>query len=206
MAVTDLPAVADLHLRHLGHGLFPQLGEAFLRRYHRMFVDSPHCLATVAVASGSVVGFVVATLTPAAHSRWMRRHALLSLALVGLRSLLLRPRALVQFLTTRLGRYLRGLWRRVRATGPLPQSVRHPAVLHHVAVDEVGRGRGLGAALVDAVEVAATAAGAAEIRLVTRAGSAAESFYHHNGWRRVGRRRAQSGEDVTEFRLATPAS
>lgn len=206
MAHRDLEVVADLHLQSLGHGLFPQLGASFLRRYHRMYVDSPHCLATVAERSGVVVGFVVATLAPAAHDRWLREHALLPLALAGIRSLLLRPRVLVDFLTTRIGRYAKGLWRRVRRVdGEGRRAVRRMAVLQHVAVDEDARGLGLGAALVAAVETAAAEAGAAEIRLVTPAGGPAEAFYEHRGWFRFGRRRARDGSEVTEFRFATTA-
>lgn len=201
MADDDLAQVSNLHRQALDHGLFPRLGHNFLARYLATFVDSPHCSATVADADGHVAGFVVATLDPVAQSRWLRRNALLALLLHGVGALLVRPRLLLTFLTTRLGRYLRGLRRRVQGPRASTAGISAPAVLHHVAVHPWARGRGLGARLVADVATAAAAAGAREVRLITPAGGEAEGFYERHGWRRMGSRDARDGEQVAEFSL-----
>lgn len=201
MTIDDLPQVSILYEQALDHGLFPRLGPRFLERYLATFVDSPHSTATVATSEGTIAGFVVATLRPGAHGRWLRRNSLVPLLLHGGGALLVRPRLLLTFLTTRLGRYLRGLRRRLRGPRTGAARDRGPAVLQHVAVHQWARGRGLGALLVTDVATAAAAAGAREVRLITPAGGEAEGFYERQGWRRLNTRDARNGAPVTEFQL-----
>ena len=198
----DVPAIAALHRRNLGHGLYPKLGERFLRHYHAAMLESPHstCLAVGPV--GEPVGFVVAVLEPRAHREWLRGRAALELALHGLLGLLSHPRALVLFLRTRVGRYVRALLGR----GPIPTPSPVPAVLLHVAVAPSARGEGIGGALADEVVDAAGRAGRETVRLVTETGSDAERFYERRGWRRRDQRWGRDGVPVTEFEHPTPAA
>lgn len=202
----DLGLVADLHLRELSHGFFPELGPRFLALYHQTFVDSPHCLATVA-GRHAVHGFVTATLAPHEHARWVRTHALPRLLLAGVLALLTHPRALWTFVTTRAARYAAALWQRGRdrADGARSRRQQHraPAVLHHLAVEPAARGLGLGAALTADVVAAARSRDADEVRLITERDGDAEGFYRAHGWEVLRHRRARDGSPVTELAIDT---
>lgn len=221
MTRRDLRAVAALHRTHLPVGFFPRLGERFLRAYHRSYLDGPHAVALVAEADGTTVGFVVGSTRVHEHGAWTVRNRGLRLALAGGTALLLRPPELWTFLTTRAGRYVRGIARRLRprttptgadastASTATPTSTTadtstaapaSPAVLVHVAVDDGARGLGLGAALVEAFVLACGAAGAVEVQLVTDADSPAVGFYERLGWTSAGARPAADGRAVVEFR------
>lgn len=194
-APTDVGTVARLHRSELRHGLYPLLGERFLRRYHMALLESPHTSVLVAGPIGAPLGFVVMVLDPPLHRAWLRGHEAAPLALHGALGLLTHPRALWLFVRTRLTRYLRAAFRRGR-----PETDRDPpAVLLHVAVDEAGRGEGIGSALVAAGVREAGADGRDEVRLVTSADSAAGRFYDRLGWARLGRRPGRDGGPVTEF-------
>lgn len=202
----DLDRVAELHRRELPHGLFPRLGTRFLRRYHQTFLASPHAVAIATPERGEPAGFLVGTLDQRAHHRWLGRHHALRLALVGLAALATHPRALVLFVRTRLGRYLRALARAVgpraaRAAAP-PDGADEPvAVLMHVAVDPARRSDGMGRRLTEEMVGQARDAGAAEVRLVTRSDRGAGGFYEHLGWVPAAERRNDDGTLVTEYRI-----
>lgn len=209
LTTRDLDRVADLHQRELPHGLFPLLGRAFLRRYHATFIASPHAVALAAPEEGEPTGFLVGTLDQRAHHHWLMRHRALRLAIAGLVGLLTHPRALGLFLRTRMGRYLRGLLRALRPrparAAPSEQATAGGpvAVLMHVAVDPGHRGGGLGRHLTEELVEQAEAAGAAEVRLVTRTDRGAGRFYERLGWSPAARRRTRDDTVVTEYRIAT---
>lgn len=73
--------------------------------------------------------------------------------------------------------------------------------LHHLMVAQPWRGRGLGTRMVDAMMARAREAGARELRLKSRAARAI-SFYHRNGFVRVGE---DNGHALLVRRLDRPA-
>ena len=194
----DLRTVARLHRTQLHHGLYPLLGERFLRRYHATLLASPHARNLAVGPVGAPDGFVTALLDPPAHRAWLRGRVAARLALAGLVGLLTHPRALRLFLRTRVRRYARAVLDR-----GTPVDGAGPAVLLHVAVAPEARGRGVGAALAEAVVTAAGDAGRSTVRLVTQRGSAAEGFYTGTGWSVCGVRPGRDGNPVTEFERAT---
>lgn len=203
----DLDRVAELHRRELPHGLFPSLGQPFLRHYHRTFLASPHAIALAAPARGRPAGFLVATLDQRAHHQWLTRNHGLRLAVAGLVGLVTHPRALWRFARTRVGRYLRAVLRalRPRPARAAPAGGARPdeqvAVLMHVAVDPDRRGDGLGRRLTEELVDRARQAGAAEVRLVTRADDGAGRFYERLGWAPTTQRHNRDGTLVTEYRI-----
>lgn len=209
----DLRAMAHLHAAALPHGFFADLGEGFLRTYLRGFVDGPHAAALVVEHEGAVAGFVVGPTTNDAHWGWVLRNHGVRLTVAGARALLRRPRLLAHFLRTRSGRYARAVLRRLRhadgdAAGRAPTDDAEAAgpvvaVLTHVAVADVLRGRGSGRALVDAFVAACAAACVDEVRLVTLSQGGAGSFYTRMGWQALGERRGADGTLVQEFRVTS---
>lgn len=202
----DLRAAAELHARALPAGFFAQLGERFLAAYLGSFVTSPHAVALVTQDGG---GFLVGTVQTPAHYRWVVRHHGIRLALRGLLALVARPALLWRFVTTRLARYGRSVWRLLgggRRTSSEVDDAREDthvvAVLTHVAVAEHARGRGVGAALTDAFVASCRREGVDEVRLVTNAEGGAAGFYRQLGWRELRTRQAADGRPVVEFGLA----
>lgn len=184
MAADDLRFSAELHCRCLPHGLFPSLGPRFMAAYIELFRDSPHAVAYVAEVDREVVGYLVGTLEPAAHARWVARRRALRLALLGVLALLTRPSVAVRFLRTRALRYVAALARHWRPRGDASgAAVRPSAVLSHVAVSPDRRGHGAGGLLVDHFMVRVAESGVGSARLVTRrdAGGAG-GFYRSLGW------------------------
>lgn len=202
-----MAVVARLHRRALPVGFFAQLGTPFLTAYHRGFVDGPDGLAIVAEGEDGVVGFVVGAARARRHSRWMVRHRGIVLALAGIVGMLRRPSVLARFLRTRLGRYLRGLWRRLAPghvaaePGRSQPGADDVAVLHHVAVDPRARGDGAGAALVAEFVNELRARQVSDVRLVTEARDGAGPLYRRLGWTEVARRPGPDGEMLAEYAL-----
>lgn len=200
----ELARTARLHRRALPDGFFARLGAAFLARYHASFLAGSRARLLVAERGGRVVGFLAGTIDNAAHYGDVARRRSAGLALVGLASLLARPRLAVEFLRTRTGRYGRAVVRlltRTRTDGGTPEGpgVAPVAVLTHVAVDDEARGTGAGRALVEAFAEEVAARGVDEIRLVTPVDGGGPRFYRRLGWRSRGRRRAADGTVVEEF-------
>lgn len=202
----DVDFTARTHRQHLPHGLFPLLGDAFMRRWHATYLDAPHGVALVAVRADSTgnhrLGFLVGAVDQVAHVDHVVRHHRLHLGAVGALSLLVRPRLALHFLRTRAPSYLRRLTGRPAPTGPTgPAASARPthgdsgtgrdgrgdpvAVITAVVVTPDGRGAGVGAALVAGFVARARAAGTREAQLTTLAGTdGAGSFYEALGWRR----------------------
>lgn len=204
MASADLAEVAQLHLDYLEAGFFGRLGPRFLRRYYESFIASPYSVASV--VGDRPVAMLVGTTHNEMHYRWVLRHRGLRLAASGGLALLLRPRLLVNFIRTRLGRYFRGV-RRVAGQPGATESKRteiheRVAVLAHVAVSAAARRRRLGATLVDEFVAAARADGADRALLVTLQDSAGtESFYLSLGWDPTGSKRDKDERVLTMFEL-----
>ncbi|MFW6773338.1 GNAT family N-acetyltransferase [Nocardioides sp. CPCC 205120] len=194
--------VAELHVTDLPHGLFPRLGVAFVRRWHRAHLASPHGTCLVARVGGVPVGFALCSLDRRAHVDWLLAHRRRELALPAAAALLRRPRLAVDFLRTRGARYAR----RLAGRGARPAAAAAPptavAVLDAIVVEEFARGRGVGTALVEAFLRRAVEAGAERAELVTKAGAAgAAGFYERRGWTRTGSHTDRDGEEVVTFRV-----
>lgn len=216
----DLRRTAELHERSLPDGFFARLGAGFLARYHTTFVSGRHAALLVAEThDGRIVGFLAGTFDNARHVQTVLRRPPPRLVLSGLLALARHPSLGVEFLRTRVGRYLHRFRRalvprrRTVATaaaavpaarpGPADPQVVEPivGVLTHVAVDDRARGTGAGRALVDAFLEQARHARVPEVRLVTSRREGAAGFYRRLGWGSVGTRRAADGTVVEEFQL-----
>lgn len=206
----DLRATAQAHVRFLPVGLFPSMGERFLRRWHRTFLRLPYGIALVAVdrqARGDqVVGFLLGTTDQAAQTNALLsdRRALVELSASGLLALLRRPRLAARFARTRGRPWLHKLVQRRATTGFTPgaRSVKPVAVLAAVAVESDARGRGLGAALVRRFLAEARAGGVDVAELVTvvpAEGGAGAEFYERLGWCATGDRRTRDGTTVRTY-------
>lgn len=200
-----LTVVAGIHRQALPEGFFARLGTRFLSAYLATYQASPHAVALVALDGDRVRGFLVGSTGAAAHARWVLRQRGARLALAGLLALAVRPRLLAYFVRTRLGRYVRGLARRLRpggGAGAGPAGQGDPAVLAHVAVTPEARGLGLGNLLLQRFIDESRRAGAPAVELVTRTGGGAESFYLRAGFDESARRVDADGVPWTSYRLA----
>lgn len=75
MTAADLHYAAAIHHEALRHGLFPMLGERFLRQYLHSFLGSAEAVALIATIDQHPVGFLVGTVDSNAHyARAVRRH------------------------------------------------------------------------------------------------------------------------------------
>ncbi|SDU21013.1 GNAT family N-acetyltransferase [Jiangella alkaliphila] len=205
----DLRTTAALHVTELPHGLFPRLGEAFVRRWHRAHLDSEYGIVLVAKVEGEVVGFTLGSTDRPANVAWMIGHRRRELALAGLRALLTRPVVAAGFVRTRGLRYARRLLgrgaapARVAAPGDVPEAgFGSIAVLEAIVVAPDRRGRSIGTALTEAFLAKVAAAGVDRVELVTKAGArGAAGFYERAGWRRVGDHVDRDGDQVHTYRI-----
>src|SRR3546814_16558598 len=70
----DLVRAARLHREHLPHGLFPSLGERFLRRYLRTYLNTPTAVALAIEGEHGMFGFLCGTVERRAHREPDLRH------------------------------------------------------------------------------------------------------------------------------------
>lgn len=202
----DATKTAALHAQALPDSFFAQLGARFLRTYHCSYADSPHAVALVSVGGGQVDGFLLGVLAPAEHGAYVLRRWGARLATRAVLALLLRPRLLVVFLRTRLGRYARGLWRRRRPTASTAAAgpAGTWAVLSHVAVDSERRGSGAGAALVHVLHDRVRSVGAAGAVLLTAVDGPGAAFYRRLGYQHEGEVVGADGQQWLRFRWRAP--
>lgn len=210
---SDVDAIVDLHLEHLPHGLFPRLGTAFMRRYHRTFIELERGISLVAVVPDPagpdrVIGFVSGSTDQRRHVADVLAAARGPLLLAGAAGLARHPSLLVPFARTRSRRYLRRLARPFR-----PRRQVHPdvveqggvepvAVLSAIVVSPSARAAGAGAALVAGLVERVRRAGTRTIELVTFAGpDGAAAFYRALGWTEAGTHADKDGHEVITFRL-----
>ena len=183
--------MTQLHLALLPHGFFAKLGPRYLAVYHRTFMASPHAVSLVACRDDRLVGFIAGAIDAHAHQRWTLRRRGGTLMVNGVVALIARPLLGWEFLTTRTGRYLRGVLRAVGPSGmtaPAGETaVRGPlAVLTHVAVDTAEQGGGAGSALVESFVDQVREAGTHRAELVTLCDGGASAFYERLGWTALG--------------------
>lgn len=211
----DVAATAALHQRYLPHGLFPSLGDSFMRRWHRSHVDSPVGLLLIAevVDVGGVaepVGFLLGSYDQGAHVNWTLSNRRVAFVRAGLAALLVRPRILTSFVHSRFRPYLR----RVLSVRSTSAAAIHPgsrpadedrlpvAVLEAIAVRPEVRSRGVGARLVECYVDLLAGHDVRRVELVTKTGSkGATSFYERLGWSAVEEHRDRDGDEVRTFRL-----
>lgn len=205
----DLRHTAVLHVAELPHGLFPRLGEKFVRRWQRAHLRSEYGVLLVARSADGVVGFVLGTTDRQANVAWIIRHHRRELLGAGIRVLLLRPRLAWRFVRTRGMRYVRRVFARstpstgVVGRGNLPEARSAPvAVLEALVVTPHARGKAIGTALVERYLGIAARAGAERVELVTKAGTGgAAGFYEHHGWTMVGSHVDRDGDRVLTYRI-----
>jgi ribosomal protein S18 acetylase RimI-like enzyme len=208
----DVRNSALLHARVLDMEFVARLGPAFLRSYHRAWIDSPVALAlAVDDSSGHLAGVLLGAYdTPLQVSSMLRGHGL-RLALRMLAAISVRPGLAASLVRTRLARYARGVARfalgslRTRRQAPGAggaTTVRGPGEVTHLFVDPARRGEGVGRALIDEAARRAKAAGLAELELVTPPDLAARRFYERLGWQEAGELTSRSGEPFIRYRLA----
>jgi GNAT superfamily N-acetyltransferase len=108
---TDLTTMAAWQCRYVPDGLFPQMGERFVRRWHASFLESPFGIALVAErvdAQGKqAIGFLVGSTDQFRHIDDVVRRNRVRLALAGLLALAQRPRLGAHFVRTRGRAYLK---------------------------------------------------------------------------------------------------
>lgn len=203
----DVGSTALLHAELLGGGLFPRLGQAFLRRWHLTFVDSAHASAhVVADPDGDIVAFILATTDQRRYVEETLRSAKWPLALRGALGLARRPRLALGFLRTRLRSYGRHILSSGRSTTvTAPASHQPVAVVHALVTIESARGRGLGRELMARFEADAAAAGVARMELVTEETGGAVDFYRRLGWTAQEVRTNRDGRHMVLLRKGTTA-
>ncbi|WP_116949319.1 GNAT family N-acetyltransferase [Jiangella endophytica] len=205
----DLRTTAALHVSELPHGLFPRLGEAFVRRWHRAHLESRYGVVLVATRGGEVVGFTLGTTDRPANVAWIIGHRRRELTLAGLRALLTRPVLAAEFVRSRGMRYARRLLgraaapARVVAKGDVPEAgFGSIAVLEAIVVTPAQRGRSIGTELSEAFLSIVAAAGVERVELVTKVGArGAAGFYERAGWHRVGGHVDRDGDEVHTYRI-----
>lgn len=207
-AEDDLRTTAALHVSELPHGLFPRLGEGFVRRWHRAHLESRYGVVLVATRGGEVVGFTLGTVDRPANVAWIIGHRRRELVLAGLRALVTRPVLAAEFVRSRGLRYARRLIgraapARVSAAGSVPEAgFGSIAVLEAIVVTPEQRGRSIGTELTDTFLSIVAAAGVDRVELVTKAGArGAAGFYERAGWRRVGDHVDRDGDEVHTYRI-----
>lgn len=214
----DLVATTALHAHELPNGLFPALGQSFLRAWHATFLSTPHAQAAVVVdeRADRVAGFLLLASNPPAHVRDAMSTHRLTLARRGVIGLARRPNVAWYFTRTRARRYTVRLLRRSRPdSGGGRAGI---AVVQAVVTDPDYRGHGIARALLDWAERTAAARGADHLALVTDADTAptrpgpkgsvlapattdqgAVGLYDRLGWRRVDEHH-RDGRTLVEFR------
>lgn len=202
--------------RFLPHGLFPQLGERFLRRWHASYFNAPHGVALIVEQDVSgrrkPVGFLIGSTDQTRHIEDVINRHRTGLIIAGLAGLARRPRLAAYFLRTRGRAYLRRLLGRA-GTGARSQAVDagreggsalgHPrtAVITALAVGPETRGSGAGRELVSAFLARTRAAGAPTAELVVLSGpGSATAFYERLGWQHVEEHLTRDGTPARTYR------
>ncbi|HEX8103873.1 MAG TPA: GNAT family N-acetyltransferase [Solirubrobacteraceae bacterium] len=180
LAAAHARAVAALHAEAFPESFLTRLGPRVLARFYAEFAASEAGLGYVATEDGRIVGFVVATRSPASFFGGFYRRNLLLVAGAVTRALARDPR-LRRHARSRAGhlRYLVGGRPPAPAAAPPVAGAR----LLSIAVAPAARGRGIADALVDACRARLAADGVGDLGLsVLKANAAARRFYARTGW------------------------
>lgn len=204
MSRSDVVQTAALHEAHLPNGLFPALGQRFVRHWHRTFITSPHACALVARdANGRCCGFLIGTVDQGPYTAEVLHRDGWRLAVAGTIALVLRPRLAIHFVRTRMGRYLRRIAGVFRRTGPItPEhtgTAGSVAVLHAIVTIPEARGQGIAAALLDDFEATLRARKVPQLQLITLADGGAADFYRRRGYVETAHRNNRDGEPIVQF-------
>lgn len=212
---TDLTTMAAWQCRYVPDGLFPQMGERFVRRWHASFLDSPFGIALVAervdAQGAQAVGFLVGSTDQFRHIDDVVRRHRVRLALAGLLALAQRPRLGAHFVRTRGRAYLKRILtpksRRTPAAVPAARaeataaSGGQIAVVTAIAVDSAARGTGAGQELLNRFLEDARTAGATRAELVTLlAEGNAAPFYERLNWSAVDEHPTRDGMRARTYR------
>lgn len=218
----DLRQTSSLHRSLLPNGFLPQLGNTFVRRWHRTFIDSSHGAAFVAKdKQGQIQGFVLASTDQARYTADVLSHNRMALAWRGVFGLAVRPRLAVRFLRSRARHYLRHIQRpstviparsptteqSTQASSPNPggPETAPPAttpvvgVIHAVVTVPSCRGHGVGRALLAAYDRELIALQTPLVQLVTSEAGNAGAFYDRLGYRQTDRRFDRDGMPIIQF-------
>lgn len=209
LGVADRAVSARLHEEVFDREFLVRCGPAFLRTYHRAWIDSSGAIALGALdGNDDLVGVLLGALDPAGHAAGMvRRHGLALGGRLAARAVA-HPRLARELLATRGVRYARGLGQAVarlvagrvrRESGSLAPQVCIGEVTH-LLVAPAHQGRGVGRAMLAAMESQARQAGLEELVLVTPPDQEARGFYERLGWAADGDLRSRSGEAFVRYR------
>ncbi len=196
----ELAQTAAMHIELLGNGLFPSLGQIFLRRWHRTFLLSRYGVAiAVRDIDDQLLGFLLGATD---QERFM--HEVLSrhrgaLAWRGAVGLARRPGLLTMFVRTRAGRYARKLGRRTKPVPSQTSPSAPVAVVHAVITFPDCRRQGVGRVLLATFEQTVADSGIHVIQLVTRSQGGALEFYRALGWNETARRNDKDGMPIVQF-------
>lgn len=208
--VDDLETIASWQCRFLPYGLFPRLGERFVRRWHATFMDGPYGVALIAdllTPTGRVpVGFLVGSTDEHQHIHHVLRTHRIRLAITGLAALVLRPSLCVHFLRTRAKTYISRIFKGADGRLPPPeygdvaQGIQ-TAVVTAVAVTPNVRGSGVGRNLLARFIEQSRTAGAPKAELVAMADADnTDDFYKKLGWALVSEHISKDGVVARTFR------
>ncbi|AUI51365.1 GNAT family N-acetyltransferase [Arthrobacter crystallopoietes] len=212
---TDLTTMAAWQCRYVPDGLFPQMGERFVRRWHASFLDSPFGIALVAERvddqGAQAVGFLVGSTDQFRHIDDVVRRHRVRLALAGLLALAQRPRLGAHFVRTRGRAYLKRILtpksRRTPTAVPAARteataaSGGQIAVVTAIAVDSAARGTGAGQELLSRFLEDAHTAGATRAELVALLGEgSAAPFYERLNWSAVDEHPTRDGMRARTYR------
>jgi GNAT superfamily N-acetyltransferase len=219
MTYSDITQTAELHIAHLPNGFFPQLGNGFVRRWHRTFIDARSGVAlTIRDGQGDVAAFLLGTTDQHSYVREVLDSDRFALAWRGAHGLLTHPRAGKRFVRTRATRYARRLWARPQNGNPQTCDTGHQdgtesettttaatpgplpvGVVHAIVTRPPYRGRGYGRLLLNEFESELVRCGTAVGMLVTNAHSGAANFYRRRGWQEAGTTTDRDGREVIHF-------
>lgn len=199
----DLRVMASNMIRFLPDGLFPRLGNRFVRRWMKTFLTEQYGAALVAIsidAPRQQVGFLIGSTNQIHHVADVLHQHKWSLLFAGLAALSIRPRVLLHFLRTRARPYLRRVLGRTPNSSDDAGARPSTAVITSLVVLPSVRGGGIGRLLVEGFLDRAAADRASLAELVTMAGSLGSGeFYQKLGWTCVEERHSKDGTPINTY-------
>jgi GNAT superfamily N-acetyltransferase len=208
-----LDQAVAIHREVLEEEFLSRAGEAFLRRYYRAWMASPHGVAIcVTNQNGDLLGALLGSIRPADHYRSMLRNGGAGIALSLLAYGLSHPRFGAELVRTRGNRYVRALGRVAARTlmQKLSRSSKHAGLaaeeepigeVTHLFVRKDAQGSGIGTMLLDAMVARAKDNKVSSLVLVTPPHFEARRFYEKHGWVQDKELTSASGERFVRYKL-----